>query len=248
MANWPVHPPAAASGTFLLGGDLPVHRLGFGAMRITGPGTWGEPADPMRARAVLRRAVELGATLIDTADSYGPEVSERLIADTLFPYPANLIIATKGGFLRSGPSQWYPNGRPEHLRAALEGSLRRLRLPRVDLYQYHTVDPNVPLEESIGALTLLRAEGKIRHIGVSNVTPDQLARARRVAPIVSVQNPYSLVHRADDALVDFCAREGLAYLPWNPLQTGSLRSRAGASPRWRGVTARRRPRWRWPGC
>ena len=235
MANWPVHPPAAASGTFLLGGDLPVHRLGFGAMRITGPGTWGEPADPMRARAVLRRAVELGVTLIDTADSYGPEVSERLIADTLFPYPANLIIATKGGFLRSGPSQWYPNGRPEHLRAALEGSLRRLRLPRVDLYQYHTVDPNVPLEESIGALALLRAEGKIRHIGVSNVTPDQLARARRVAPIVSVQNPYSLVHRADDALVDFCAREGLAYLPWNPLQTGSLAQPGGrlAQVAWR---------------
>ena len=234
-AHWPAHPPAAASGTFLLGGDLPVHRLGFGAMRITGPGTWGEPADPMRARAVLRRAVELGVTLIDTADSYGPEVSERLIADTLFPYPANLVIATKGGFLRSGPSQWYPNGRPEHLRAALEGSLRRLRLPRVELYQYHTVDPNVPLEESIGALALLRAEGKIRHIGVSNVTPDQLARARRVAPIVSVQNPYSLVHRADDALVDFCAREGLAYLPWNPLQTGSLAQPGGclAQVAWR---------------
>ena len=213
-------PNASAAGTFVLGGDLAVHRLAFGAMRITGPGVLGEPADRTQAAAVLRRAVALGVTLMDTADSYGPGVSEELIAETLHPYPVGLVIATKGGFVRRRGG-WIANGRPEHLREALEGSLRRLRLDRIDLYQLHTVDPRVPIEESVGALADLQAQGKIRHIGVSNVNADELSRARGVARVVSVQNRYSLADRASDPVVDVCERDGLGFLPWYPLATGA---------------------------
>src|SRR5439155_6200498 len=174
--------PAEASGTLTIGGDLKVYRLGFGAMRLTGEGIWGPPADKQEALQVLHRALELGINLIDTADSYGPEVSESLIAEALYPYPRDLVIATKGGLLRPGPDQWVPDGRPEHLRAALEGSLRRLRLDRIDLYQFPRPDPTVPFEESVGALAQLQKEGKIRHVGLSNVTLDELARARRIVP------------------------------------------------------------------
>ena len=190
-------PNAAAAGTVAIG-DLVVHRLGYGAMRITGPGVIGEPADPEQAKAVLRRAVELGVNFIDTADSYGPAVSERLIAEALYPYPAGLVIATKGGLLRPRGGGWQPDGRPAHLREALEGSLRRLRLERIDLYQLHRVDPKVPLDESLGALVDAQSQGKIRHIGVSNVTTDQLAVARSVARVVSVQNRYNLSDRTSD--------------------------------------------------
>lgn len=214
-------PNASAAGTFTLGGDRTVARLGFGAMRITGPRVLGEPADREKANTVLRRAVELGVTLIDTADSYGPRVSEELIAEALRPYPPGLVIATKGGFLRRG-SGWIPDGRPVHLREALEGSLRRLRLDRIDLYQLHTVDPRVPIEESVGALAELQAQGKIRHIGVSNVTVAELARARRVAQVVSVQNPYGVSDRASDDVVDACTRDGLGFLAYYPLGAGSL--------------------------
>ncbi len=219
--------PHASPGIFVLGGDLRVHRLGFGAMRITGPQVLGEPADRGQAKTLLRRVVALGVTLIDTADSYGPGVSEELIAEALHPYPAELVIATKGGFVRRGPA-WISNGRPAHLREVLEGSLRRLRLDRIDLYQLHTVDPRVPIEESLGALGDLQAQGKIRHIGVSNVTLQQLSRARSVARIVSVQNRYSLADRDSDDVVDACGSAGLGFLPWYPLATGALgRSRAG---------------------
>ena len=208
----------ALGGTFLLGGDLPVRRLGFGAMRITGRGIWGAPADREAAKAVLRRAVELGITLIDTADSYGPNVSEELIAEALHPYPDDLVIATKGGLLRTGPGQWPPDGRPEHLKEACEGSLRRLRVDRIDLYQLHRPDPAVPYEDSVGALAELQAAGKIRHVGVSNVTVDQLATARSIVPVVSVQNRYNVGDRGSESLVDLCEREGIAFLPWAPIQ------------------------------
>jgi pyridoxine 4-dehydrogenase len=210
--------------TLILGGELEVCRLGFGALHLAGPGSWGEPADPEAARRVLRRAVELGVTFIDTADAYGPEVSERLIAEALHPYPDELVIATKGGMRRRGPSEgWWPAaGRPEQLRAACEGSLRRLRVERIDLYQLHRVDPAVPLEESIGALGELQAEGKIRQIGVSNVTLEELARARALVRVVSVQNRYSLVARDSDDVLAVCARDGLAFLPWQPLGLGAL--------------------------
>ena len=210
-------PNAAEAGTIDVGGDLTVNRLGFGAMRITGPGIWGEPPDPEKAKDAVRHAVELGVNFIDTADSYGPEVSERLIAETLHPYPEDLVIATKGGFARSGPNRWEPDGRPEHLREALEGSLRRLRLERIDLYQFHRPDPKVPYEESIGALAGFKAEGKIRHIGISNVTEDQLRTAERITPIVSIQNRYNVVDRSSETLVDLCEQEQLAFLPWAPI-------------------------------
>ena len=203
-------------------GDLEVDRLGFGAMRITGKGVWGEPADPDAARAVLRRAVELGVTLVDTADSYGPEVSERLIAEALHPYPAGLVIATKGGFLRDGPDRWRPDCRPEHLREACEGSLRRLRVERIDLYQLHTVDPKVPYEESVGALAELQREGKIRQIGISNVDTDQLAQARGLVEVVSVQNRYNLTDRGSEAVLDVCTEAGIGFIPWFPLAVGQL--------------------------
>ena len=210
---------AAAAGTLTLGGDLEVRRLGFGAMRITGDGIWGQPADREGAKAVLRRAVELGVNFIDTADSYGPEVSEELIAETLHPYPAGLVIATKGGLTRPGPGRWERDCRPEHLREACEGSLRRLRLERIDLYQLHAVDRRVPLEESVGALADLREEGKIARVGLSNVDAVELERAREIVPVVSVQNRYSVADRGSDPVVDRCEREGLGLhsrVRWTP--------------------------------
>lgn len=214
--------PVAAKGRLFLGGDLSVYRLGLGTMRLTGQGFWGPPENKREALAVLRRAVELGITFIDTADSYGPEVSEQLIAEALAPYPQGLVIATKGGFQRPGPDQWVPDGRPEHLREALEGSLKRLRLERIDVYQFHNPDPKVRFEVSIETLARLRDAGKIRHIGLSNVDADQLARAREITPIVSVQNRYNLLNRDSADLVDTCEREGLAFIPWFPLAAGAL--------------------------
>jgi aryl-alcohol dehydrogenase-like predicted oxidoreductase len=218
---------AASAGTVRLG-DLTVHRMGFGAMRLTGPGVWGEPPDRAAAKAVLHRALALGVNFIDTADSYGPEVSERLIAEALHPYPQGLIIATKGGFVRPPRSHaWVADGRPTHLRTVCEGSLRRLKVDRIDLYQLHTVDHRVPIEESVGALAQLQADGKIRHIGLSNVDVDQLARARKVVRIVSVQNLYNLKDRTSEGVVTACERDGLGFIPWYPLATGSLtRSKA----------------------
>jgi pyridoxine 4-dehydrogenase len=214
--------PAAASGTFSIGGDLPVNRLGFGAMRITGEGIWGEPADQDGAHAVLRRAVELGVTFIDTADSYGPEVSERLIAEALHPYPDDLVIATKAGLVRTGPGEWHPVGRPEYLRQQCELSLRRLRVDAIDLLQLHRIDPKVPAEEQIGLLAELRAEGKVRHVGLSEVTVAQLAAAREVTEIASVQNRYNLIDREHEAVLDACAAEGVAFIPWFPVAVGDL--------------------------
>jgi len=211
-------PDASAAGTLTLGGDLEVRRLGFGAMRITGEGIWGPPANREEAKAVLRRALELGVNFIDTADSYGPEVSEELIAEALHPYPGGLVIATKGGLKRPGPGRWEPDGRPEHLREACEGSLQRLRLERIDLYQLHTVDPRVPLEDSVGALADLRDEGKIARVGLSNVDTAELERAREIVPVVSVQNRYSVADRDSDPVLDWCERQGLAFIPWGPLR------------------------------
>jgi aryl-alcohol dehydrogenase-like predicted oxidoreductase len=208
---------AAAAGNIDVGGDLTVNRLGYGAMRVTGKGIWGEPADRDEAKAVLRRAVELGVNFIDTADSYGPDVSETLIAEALHPYPDDLVIATKGGLERTGPGQWPSNGRPEHLIAACEGSLRRLRLDQIPLYQFHRPDPAVPLTESIGALNQLKEQGKIRHIGVCNVTEHELEVAQRVATIVSVQNRYNASDQATDSIIDRCEQEELVFLPWAPI-------------------------------
>ena len=206
--------------TFGLGGDLPVQRLGFGAMRLSGRGIWGEPADHGEAVAVLRRAVDLGVDLIDTADSYGPFVSERLIAEALHPYPSNLVIATKGGLLRDGPGQWRADGRPQHLRAACDESLQRLKLEQIPLYQFHSPDPRVPFDDSIGMLATLKDEGKIRHIGVSNVNEDQLEQALAITPVVSVQNRYGIGTRDSESLLDRCEQEELAFLPWAPLDRG----------------------------
>jgi pyridoxine 4-dehydrogenase len=213
---------APVAGTFELGGDLSVNRMGFGAMRLTGEGIWGEPEDPEEARAVLRRAVELGINLIDTADSYGPEVSERLIAETLHPYPEDLVIATKGGLTRPGPGQWEPDGRPEHLREACEGSLRRLKVERIDLYQLHRIDSRVPPEEQLGTLAELREEGKIRHVGLSEVGVEEIERAREIVPVASVQNRYNLTDRGYEDVLGFCEREGIGFIPWFPLATGDL--------------------------
>jgi pyridoxine 4-dehydrogenase len=213
---------AAASGTFQLGGDLPVYRLGFGAMRITGKGIWGEPANRQECLAVLRRSLELGVNLIDTADAYGPNVSEELIAEALYPYPDGLVIATKGGLLRSGPDEWHPDGRPEHLREALEGSLRRLRLEQIDLYQFHRPDPRVPFEESVGTFADMRKEGKVRHVGLSNVTTDQLSTAQKIVPIASVQNRYNLTDREHENVLNACDQQGVGFIPWFPLATGNL--------------------------
>ncbi len=210
------------AGTLGLGGDLPIRRLGFGAMRITGPGIWGEPRDHDEAVATLRRVVELGVNLIDTADSYGPDVSERLIAEALYPYPDDLVIATKGGLTRGGPNQWSPDGRPEHLRAACEGSLERLRLEQIPLYQFHRPDPKVPLADSIGELQALKDEGKIRHIGVCNVDDHQLGQVLALAPVVSVQNRYGHGDRSSESVLDRCELESLAFLPWAPLGGGTL--------------------------
>jgi aryl-alcohol dehydrogenase-like predicted oxidoreductase len=211
-------PNAAEAGPIDLGGDLTVNRLGYGAMRITGSGIWGDPANVEQAKAALRRAVDLGVNFIDTADSYGPDVSETLIAETLYPYPDDLVIATKGGQLRPGPNQWEPDGRPEHLREALEGSLRRLRLEQIPLYQLHRVDPKVPIEESVGALAELKDQGKIRHVGLSNVNEEQFRKAERIVPIVSIQNRYNVTDRSSETIVDLCEQEQLVFLPWAPIQ------------------------------
>ena len=219
--------PAEASGTFLIGGDIPVRRLGFGTMRLTGPGIWGEPADRAESITVLRRAVELGINLIDTADSYGPEVAERLVAEALHPYPADLLIATKAGFQRPGPNRWVEDGRPEHLRSAVEGSLRRLRLSRIDLLQLHRIDPKVAMEDQIGALVDLQREGKIRHIGLSEVKVNQIDAVRRITKIVSVQNRYNLVDRNSENVLDYCTRENIGFIPFFPLATGELTKHAG---------------------
>jgi len=208
---------ATAAGTIDLGGDLTVNRLGFGAMRITGPGIWGMPHDQTQAKAVLRHLLDLDVNFIDTADSYGPEVSEQLIADALYPYPEDLVIATKGGLERPGPGQWTANGHPKHLRQACEGSLKRLRLGEIALYQWHRPDPKVPFEESLGTLMELKDEGKIRHIGLSNVTEHELRRAQDMTPIVSIQNRLNVTDRGSEELVDLCEQEELAFLPWGPL-------------------------------
>lgn len=219
---------ATAAGSIDFGGDLTVHRLGFGAMRLTGPGIWGEPADRAECQRVLRRTLELGINLIDTADSYGPEVSERLIAETLYPYPNELVIATKGGLVRPGPGRWTADGRPAHLRQACEGSLKRLRVDQIDVYQFHRPDPKVPVEESIGVLVELKGEGKIRHIALSNVTLEQLRQAQRLTPIVSVQNRYNLADRSSEPLLEECEAQEIPFIPWNPLEIGELTRAGGA--------------------
>jgi aryl-alcohol dehydrogenase-like predicted oxidoreductase len=208
---------ASEAGTIDVGGDLTVNRLGYGAMRITGDGIWGEPPDRDEAKAVLRRAVELGVNFIDTADSYGPEVSETLIAEALFPYPDDLVIATKGGLERTGPGRWPSNARPEHLRAALDGSLKRLRLEQIPLYQLHRPDPHVPYEDSVGTLAELKEQGKIRHVGVSNVDEAQLRLAQSIVPVVSVQNRFNVGDRGSEAMLDLCEQEQLTFLPWAPI-------------------------------
>ncbi len=229
---------AAAAGTIEIGGDMVVRRLGFGAMRITGNGIWGDPPDEGQAKATLRRVVELGVNFIDTADSYGPEVSERLIAEALHPYPDDLVIATKGGLVRPGPGRWDADGRPEHLRAACEGSLRRLRLDQIPLYQFHRPDRRVPLADSLGTLVDLKAEGKIRHIGISNVSEAQLRAAQQLTPVVSVQNRYNAADRKSESMVDVCELQQIAFLPWAPIQqadsspaVAEAANRHGASPR-----------------
>ncbi|MGB9471594.1 MAG: aldo/keto reductase [Candidatus Acidiferrum sp.] len=213
---------AAVAGTIKLGGELPVHRLGFGAMRLTGEGIWGPPKDRKAALAVLRRAVELGVNFIDTADSYGPNVSEELIAEALYPYPAGVVIATKGGWNRPGPNQWTHDATPSHLRSAVEGSLKRLRLDRIDVYQLHIPDPVVSFDDSVGTLAQMKDEGKIRLVALSNVTQEHIERARRIVPIVSVQNRYSFADREWDYVVTYCERNGIAFSPWFPLGAGRV--------------------------
>ncbi|MFF4274162.1 aldo/keto reductase [Streptomyces sp. NPDC001536] len=222
MSTQPTERPAVASGTFDLGGDLTVNRLGYGAMQLTGPGVWGEPRDLDEAVRVLRRAVELGVTFIDTADAYGPFVNEQLIRKALHPYTDDLVIATKGGLLRPGPGDWRPNGRPEHLRERVELSLRHLGLERIDLYQLHRIDPKVPLADQIGELAALQQEGKLRHIGVSEVTVQELKEARTHAEIVSVQNLYNLANRSAEDVLDYAESENIAFIPWFPIATGEL--------------------------
>jgi pyridoxine 4-dehydrogenase len=207
----------ATESTFLLGGDLHINRLGFGAMQLTGKGVWGWPDDRENARKVLRRAVELGVNFIDTADSYGPEVSELLIAEALHPYPNELVIATKGGLMRPGPGEWVPNGRPEYLTKCVEGSLKRLRLERIDLYQLHRIDDNVPVEDQLGSLKKMQDAGKIRHVGLSEVTPKDIDRARKILPIVSVQNEYNILDRKSEKTLEYCEKEQLGFIPWFPL-------------------------------
>jgi aryl-alcohol dehydrogenase-like predicted oxidoreductase len=227
---------ATAAGVIDIGGDLTVNRLGFGAMRLTGEGVWGPPRDLAEAKAVLRHLLDLDVNFIDTADSYGPEVSENLIAEALYPYPDDLVIATKGGLERTGPGQWPVNGHPKHLRQACEGSLKRLRVDAIALYQWHRPDPGVPVEESIGALIDLKDEGKIRHIGVSNVTEHQLRQAQDMTPVVSIQNRYNLMDRHSESLIDLCDQEGLVFLPWGPLgdaaegPVGDMARRHDATP------------------
>jgi aryl-alcohol dehydrogenase-like predicted oxidoreductase len=226
---------ARKAGEFLIGNDLRVTRLGFGSMRITGNGIWGEPADRAEAVRVLRRAVELGVNFIDTADSYGPEVSEAIIAEALRPYPADLVIATKGGFERPGPNQWIENGTPQHLKSACEGSLRRLRLDRIDLYQLHRIDPKVPVEDQLGALKELQAQGKIKHIGLSEVSVRQIEHARTIVAVVSVQNRYSIADRRSEDVLEYCEKEKMGFIPWFPLAAGRV---SGADGPVRRVAAR----------
>lgn len=218
---------ASASGTFLLGGDLKIHRLGFGAMRITGEGIWGEPKDANGAKQILRRAVELGVNFIDTADSYGPEVSERLIAEALHPYPKDLVIATKGGLTRSGPNRWAPVGRPEYLRQCVEMSLRRLRVERIDLWQLHRIDPKVPVKESLGAIRELQNQGKIRHVGLSEVSPEEIEYAKQILPVVSVQNQYNLSDRKHEKTMLYCQQHKVGFIPWFPVAAGKLARSGG---------------------
>ena len=218
---------ATGSGTFKIGGDLEVTRLGYGAMRITGDGIWGPPADRDEAIRTLKRTLELGINLIDTADSYGPDVSEELIAEALHPYPEDLVIATKAGLTRSGPDEWSPDGRPEHIREAVEGSLRKLRVDTIDLYQLHRIDPKVPVEESLGTFEELRAEGKIRFIGLSEVSVEEIEHARTLAPIATVQNKYNLGDRSAEDVLELCERENLGFIPWFPLNTGGLAKPGG---------------------
>jgi aryl-alcohol dehydrogenase-like predicted oxidoreductase len=213
--------------TFTIGGDLEVHRLGFGAMRITGDGIWGPPDDPEDAKRLLRRVVELGIDFIDTADSYGPEVSENLIAEALHPYPDGLVIATKGGLRRTGPGEWPRDARPERLKECCEASLRRLRLDRIDLYQLHSPDPDVPFEDSVGALKELKDEGKIRHVGVSNVSPAELEQARAIVEVVTVQNRYNLQERESEDVLEECERDEIGFIPWFPLAIGRLADQGG---------------------
>src|SRR5271170_6357405 len=220
--------PAAKAGQFRIGEDFEVNRLGFGAMRITGKGIWGEPQDRGEAIRVLRRAVALGINFIDTADSYGPAVSEEIIAEALHPYSANLVIATKGGFERPGPNRWVENGKPEHLRSACEGTLRRLRVERIDLYQLHRIDPKVPADDQLGTLKALQAEGKIKHSGLSEVSVSQILHAQTIVPIVSVQNRYSLADRGSEDVLKYCEKEKMAFIPWFPLAAGKLSG--GSSP------------------
>jgi pyridoxine 4-dehydrogenase len=219
---------AQQAGEFVIGKDLSIIRLGFGAMRITGKGVWGPPRDRTEAVRVLRRAVELGVNFIDTADSYGPGVSEEIIAEALHPYPPELVIATKGGFDRPGPDRWVENGRPEHLRSACEGSLRRLRLERIDLYQLHRIDPKVPAEDQLGTLKELQAQGKIKHIGLSEVNAGQIQKAQSIVPIVSVQNRYSLADRGSEEVLEYCQRQEIGFIPWFPLAAGRLSAMDGA--------------------
>ncbi len=218
---------AAPGSTFSLGGDLPVNRLGFGSMRLTGPGVWGEPKDPERAKAVLRKAIELGVNFIDTADSYGPDVCERLIAEALHPYPAGMVIATKGGLTRQGPNRWLPVGRPEYLRQQVEMSLRRLKVDRIDLYQLHRFDPKVPVAESLGALADLRKQGKIRHVGLSEVTVAEIEQAAQTVPIASIQNEYNLSNRKSEEALRYCEANHLGFIPWFPVAAGKLAAPGG---------------------
>lgn len=215
-------PNASASGNFLIGGDLPIHRLGYGTMRLVGDGAWGEPRDAEEARRVLRRAVSLGVNLIDTADAYGPEIAERLIAEALYPYPQGLVIATKGGITRQGPAKTEYVGRAGYLIQCVEMSLRRLKLERIELYQLHRIDPRTPLEESLGALRQMQEQGKIRHIGLSEVTPAQIEEAQKIVPIVTVQNRYSLADRRHEATLTWCEQHGIGFLPWYPMAGGKL--------------------------
>jgi pyridoxine 4-dehydrogenase len=220
--------PATRSATFAIGGNLPVYRLGFGAMQLTGPNVWGEPADRAQAIAVLRRAVELGINLIDTADSYGPHVSEELIREALHPYPKGVVIATKAGLARPSPSRWVPLGRPEYLRQACEMSLRRLGVERIDLFQLHRIDPKVPADDQFGVLRDLQKEGKVRYVGLSEVNVAEIEAARRIVPIATVQNQYNLAYRDSEDVLDYCTRENLGFIPWFPLATGDLAKRHGA--------------------
>lgn len=234
-----------SAGEFKIGNDLLVTRLGFGAMQLTGKGVWGPPADHAEAVRVLRRAIELGVNFIDTAESYGPSFSEELIAEALYPYPPNLVIATKGGIDRPGPDQWVENGKPEHLRADCESSLRRLRLDRIDLYQLHRIDPKVPVEDQLGTLKELQAQGKIKHIGLSQVSVDQIKHARTIIPVVSVQNRYSLTDRGSEDVLNYCEKENLGFIPWFPLAAGEIsRTRlSSATAQWHASPAQLALAW-----